>query len=66
MKIILASNNKNKLREIREILEPAGFEVVSQAEAGADIEVEENGKTFAENAKPLPKTLSSRQRLSTK
>ena len=50
MKIILASNNKNKLREIREILEPAGFEVVSQAEAGADIEVEENGKTFAENA----------------
>ncbi len=50
MKIILASNNKNKLREFREILEPAGFEVVSQAEAGADIEVEENGTTFEENA----------------
>ena len=50
MKIILASNNKNKLREIREILEPSGIEVVSQAEAGADIEVDETGKTFAENA----------------
>ncbi|MGN0675091.1 MAG: RdgB/HAM1 family non-canonical purine NTP pyrophosphatase [Oscillospiraceae bacterium] len=50
MKIILASNNKNKLREIREILEPAGIEVLSQAESGADIEVEETGKTFAENA----------------
>ncbi len=50
MKIILASNNKNKLREIREILEPAGFAVMSQAEAGADIEVDENGKTFSENA----------------
>lgn len=50
MKIILASNNKNKLREIREILEPLGFEVLSQSEAGADIEAEENGSTFAENA----------------
>ena len=50
MKIVLASNNKNKLREIREILEPLGFEVLSQSEAGADIEAEENGKTFAENA----------------
>ncbi len=50
MKIILASNNQNKLREFREILEPFGFEVVSQSEAGAGIEVEENGTTFAENA----------------
>ncbi|MCI7767375.1 MAG: RdgB/HAM1 family non-canonical purine NTP pyrophosphatase [Oscillospiraceae bacterium] len=50
MKIILASNNKNKLREFREILEPAGFEVISQSEAGADIEVEETGTTFEENA----------------
>ncbi len=50
MKLILASNNKNKLREFREILEPMGFEVVSQSEAGADIEAEENGSTFAENA----------------
>lgn len=50
MKIILASNNKNKLREVGEILEPFGFEVISQAVAGADIEAEENGSTFAENA----------------
>ncbi|MCM1524496.1 MAG: RdgB/HAM1 family non-canonical purine NTP pyrophosphatase [Ruminococcus sp.] len=50
MKIILASNNKNKLREFREILEPIGFEVIPQSEAGADIEAEENGTTFEENA----------------
>ncbi len=50
MKIILASNNKNKLREFREILEPMGFEVISQSEAGADIEVEETGSSFEENA----------------
>ncbi|MCM1579609.1 MAG: RdgB/HAM1 family non-canonical purine NTP pyrophosphatase [Ruminococcus sp.] len=51
MKIILTSNNKNKLREFREILEPAGFEVISQSEAGVDIEAEENGETFEENAR---------------
>lgn len=49
-KIILASNNKNKIREVSEILSPLGYEVVSQREAGADFEVEETGKTFAENA----------------
>jgi len=50
MKLILASNNKNKLREFREILEPMGFDVISQSEAGANIEVEETGTTFEENA----------------
>ncbi len=50
MKIILASNNENKLREIREMLSPYGFEVISQSEAGVEGEAEENGKTFAENA----------------
>lgn len=50
MKLILASNNKNKLREFREILEPLGFEVMSQSEAGIDIEAEETGSTFEENA----------------
>ena len=50
MKIILASNNKNKLREFREILEPLGYEVITQSEAGADIEAEETGTTFEENA----------------
>ena len=50
MKIILASNNKNKLREFSEILNPMGYEVITQAEAGADIEAEENGTTFEENS----------------
>lgn len=50
MKIILATNNKNKVREVGEILSPLGYEVISQAEAGVDIEVEENGVTFEENA----------------
>ena len=50
MEIILASNNKEKLREITHILQPFGIKVISQAESGFNIEVEETGKTFAENA----------------
>lgn len=50
MDLILATNNKNKLREIREMLASTGVSVISQAEAGIEIEVEENGTTFAENA----------------
>lgn len=51
MRIILASNNKDKLREIREILAPLGFEVISQSEAGCHFEAEETGDTFLENAR---------------
>lgn len=50
MRIILASNNQNKLREMSEILLPLGCEVISQSQAGVDIEVEETGTTFEENA----------------
>lgn len=50
MKLIAATHNNNKLREFREILEPLGYEIVTEAEAGLDIEVEETGTTFEENA----------------
>ena len=49
-KIILASSNPHKLREFREILEPLGYEVVSQHDLGIDTDPEENGMTFAENS----------------
>jgi len=48
MKIIAATNNMNKVREFREILQ--GFEIITQKEAGVDIEVEETGTTFEENS----------------
>ena len=52
MRFILASNNKGKLRELKDILSELDIdaEVVSQREAGYDIEAEETGKTFYENA----------------
>ena len=49
-KLVMATNNANKLREAKEILAPLGIEVLSQREAGADCDPEENGSTFAENA----------------
>lgn len=48
--MIAATNNKYKLEEIRDILAPKGIEVSSMAEEGLDIEIEENGVTFKENA----------------
>ena len=50
MKLIIASNNKGKIREYKQLLEPFGYDVVSQSEAGINIEVEETGTTFAENS----------------
>ena len=50
MKLILASNNKNKMKELRAILADLDYEILSQSEAGCDFEVDETGTTFAENA----------------
>ena len=50
MKVVLASKNKHKLVEIRQITDKFGFELVLQSELGVDIDVEENGSTFEENA----------------
>ena len=50
MKIICATSNKDKLREIREIFSDFDCEIVSMKEAGISIDVEETGDTFLENA----------------
>lgn len=51
MNIIIASNNKGKIKEFKKILEPLGYNVFSQSETGVNIEVEETGTTFEGNAK---------------
>ena len=50
MKLIIASNNKHKIKEIKEILGAKFEQIVSLREAGIDHETVEDGKTFAENA----------------
>ncbi|MBQ9091840.1 MAG: non-canonical purine NTP pyrophosphatase, partial [Anaerotignum sp.] len=48
--IIFATKNKGKIKEINEILAGMDVNVISMAEAGIDIDVVEDGKTFEENA----------------
>lgn len=50
MKFVLASQNKKKLEEMNAILSDLGIEVLSEIQAGVDVEVEETGATFEENA----------------
>lgn len=49
-KIIFATGNMGKMREIREILGDTGMEILSMKEAGVDVDIVEDGTTFVENA----------------
>ena len=48
--MIFATGNMGKLKEIKDILGDIGEEIISMKEAGIDIDIEENGTTFEENA----------------
>ena len=50
MKLVLASKNAHKLVEMRDILSQLGVEVVLESDVGVDVDVEETGATFEENA----------------
>ena len=50
MKVIAATKNKDKIREMAEILSPLGIEIVPQTDAGIVLDVEETGDTFEKNA----------------
>ena len=49
-RIVFATGNEGKMKEIRLILADLGMEILSMKEAGADPVIVENGKTFGENA----------------
>ena len=49
-KIVFATGNKDKMREIREIMQDCDVEILSMKEAGIDPEINEDGATFEENA----------------
>lgn len=49
-KIVFATGNAGKMREIRMIMADLGLEIQSMKEAGIDIDIVEEGKTFEENA----------------
>ena len=49
-RLIFATGNEHKMKEIREILDESKYEIVSMKEAGVDIDIVEDGTTFEENA----------------
>ncbi len=49
-KIIFATGNKDKVKEIQMILADLGVEVITMKDAGIKIDIEENGATYEENA----------------
>lgn len=57
-KLIFATGNENKMKEIRMILADCGYEILSMKEAGIDIDIVEDGKTFEENAMIKAKAIS--------
>ena len=56
-KIIFATGNAGKMKEIREILKDLDAEVLSMKEAGVEADIVEDGKTFEENAVIKAKTV---------
>ena len=56
-KIIFATGNQNKMKEIREILGDLDYEILSMKEAGVDVDIVEDGTTFEENAIIKAKTI---------
>ena len=56
-KIVLASNNIKKIKELKEILKDYPYEIYSLKDMNIDIEVEEDGLTFEENAKKKAKEI---------
>ena len=48
-RLVLASGNRGKFDELRDLLVPAGFELIAQSDLGVE-DAEETGNTFVENA----------------
>jgi XTP/dITP diphosphohydrolase len=64
-KLLLATNNKGKVREYKHMLKELPFELVSPAEVGISTEVEEIGESLEENAVLKATTLARESRLLT-
>ena len=56
-KLIFATGNEGKMREIRQILGDMDYEILSMKEAGVDVEIIEDGETFEDNAIIKAKTV---------
>ncbi|MBR5635459.1 MAG: RdgB/HAM1 family non-canonical purine NTP pyrophosphatase [Pseudobutyrivibrio sp.] len=58
-KIIFATGNKNKLREIKEILGEEKYDIITMKEAGIEVDIVEDGATFEENSLIKSRTIAA-------
>jgi XTP/dITP diphosphohydrolase len=65
MKVVLATNNPNKVKEVSEILRELGVEVFSLKDLGISIEIEEDQNTFEGNARKKAHTIFELTKLPT-
>lgn len=56
--IIFATGNMGKLREVKQIMEGLPYEIISMKDAGLEVEIDETGTTFEENALIKAKTIA--------
>ncbi len=57
MKIVFATQNKGKINELKSMFDDLGYEVLSMGDVGLNLDIEENGTTFEENAMIKAKAL---------
>jgi len=60
IRLLLASNNQHKIRELRDLLDGDDFEVLAPEDLDVRLEVEETGESFAENAVLKAESFSAR------
>ena len=56
--LLIATGNRHKVEEIRQILADLGMEIISMKEAGVDIDIVEDGMSFEENAEIKARSVS--------
>lgn len=57
--VVIATKNKGKAKDFEALFHPFGYEVVTMFEVAPDLEIEETGTTFEENAILKAETLSN-------
>ncbi len=60
--LLIATNNKGKLAEFHELLDDMGIQLVTPSQIGLDLDVVEDGATYAENAAKKATRLCPSQR----
>ena len=56
--VVIATKNKGKAKDFEALFQPLGFEVVTMFDVAPDMEIEETGTTFEENAVLKAETLA--------